>query len=327
MGFDRFNHIKVSTLMSDTEKYIERHNNGISTTDEATERHRMRVTRTVDGVPNVSVTLATFCEAIRGELRGIKFAYARRGSKTVFDGGASKIQTLWAYYPGDEYAVGMVAYADFAVSGTGDDKYCVYSRKIKNEKFADHRDQYYMSMSDSIDRAVKSAKKSLRRYSVTEVAEMTLGEFQSKLSSVSGQMQSEMAAARKTLFEHPSLDAELRSMVISGYQFNCPLLANAVRNYLAKKDEYAERGNVPAHGWFVVVRDEFGHQVFDVIEAYDIKRASRVASTQWATKTLLPNDVPDELSGKLAALSMLTDDNYVEGLGMRVSPTTYWVIK
>lgn len=322
-----FNHMKVSRLLAETEKYITNHNNSISTTSEEERAHRMRVTRTVDGVPDVSVTLATFCEAISRELRGIKFAFARRGNKTVFDGSVAKMQTLWAYYPGDEYAVGLVGHADFAVSGTGDDKYCVYSRKIKNEKFADHRDQYHMAMSDSLDRAVKSAKKSLRRYSVTEVAEMTLGEFQSKLTSVTWKMQSEMSDARKTLFDHPSLDAELRSMVISDYQFNCPLLANAVRDYLAKKDEYAERGNIPAHGWFVVVRDEFGHQVFDVIEAYDIKRASHVGSTQWATKTLLPNDVPEELSGKLAALSMLTDDNYVEGLGMRVSPTTYWVLK
>jgi len=47
----------------------------------------------------------------------------------------------------------------------------------------------------------------------------------------------------------------------------------------------------------------------------------------WATKTLLPNELPDDLAHKLASLSMLNDEAYVEGLGMRVSASTYWVVK
>ena len=322
-----FNHMKVSTLLADTAKYIEREMQTIGTTSEEEQVARAHITRTVDGVPNVSVRVAEFCEALRSELRGIKFAYSRRGNKAVWHGNVVKMQTLWAYYPGDEYAVGQVAYADYAVRGTGDDKYCVYSRTINNEKFSDQRDQHFMTMSDKLDRAVKSAKKSLRRYAMSEVADMTLGEFQGKLSSVGWKLQTELGEARQELFGHPSLDAELRSMLDKGYQFNCPLLGNAVRAYIDKRDEHTARADIPAHGWFVAVRDEFGHQVFDVIEAYDIKRTSRVTKTNWSTKTLLPSDLPEDLTHKLAALSMLTDENYVDGLGMRVSPTTYWVIR
>lgn len=320
-----FNHMRVSTLLADTEKYITR--NVVVTTDVHEQATRARLTRTVDDMPNVHTLLATFCETIRGELRGIKFAYARRGSKVMYDEGIATLRTLWAYYPGDEYAVGMVGYADFAVSGVGDNKYGVYSRKIKNEKFSEQRDQYFMTMSDKLNRAVWSAKKYLRRYGLSEIAEMSLDDFQSRLSSAGWKLQAELSDARSELFGHPSFDAELRSMLINGYQFNCPLLGNAVRTYVARKDAHEAHGNAPVHGWFVSVRDEFGHQVFDVIEAYDIRRASHRSNPSWSGKAMLPNELPEDLTHKLAALSMLSDDNYVEGLGLRVSPTSYWVVR
>jgi hypothetical protein len=317
-----FNHMLVSKLLADTEKMIDR-----ETTSQEEEERRLRITRTVDGVPNVALNVANFCEAIRSELRGIKFAYTRRGAKSVYNGGLLTHQTLWAYYPGDEFAVGMVGCADFAVSGTTDNKYCIYSRKITNDKFAEHRDQYFMVMSDAMERAVKNAKKHLRRYAVSEVADMTVSEFQSKLSTESWKAQSEFSDAKDAVFRHPSLTTELRSMIDRGYEFNCPLLRNAVTEYLSKHAEYEARKNAPTHGWFVTVRDEFGHQVFDTIEAYDIKGASRRTIGNWATKTLLPNELPEDLAHKLASLSMLNDDAYVEGLGMRVSASTYWVVR
>jgi hypothetical protein len=36
-------------------------------------------------------------------------------------------------------------------------------------------------------------------------------------------------------------------------------------------------------------------------------------------------DLPEHLSGSLAALSMVEDDHYVDGVGLRVDSATFWV--
>jgi hypothetical protein len=38
-------------------------------------------------------------------------------------------------------------------------------------------------------------------------------------------------------------------------------------------------------------------------------------------------EVDENLPSRLATLSMLEDDAFVEGLGHKVSPTSYWVLK
>jgi hypothetical protein len=36
-------------------------------------------------------------------------------------------------------------------------------------------------------------------------------------------------------------------------------------------------------------------------------------------------DLPEGVAGNLAALSMVGDDHYVDGVGLRVDSTTFWV--
>jgi hypothetical protein len=320
-----FNHLKVARLEHETEKYIDKAKSGVHTTNEADERYYAMVTRNVDGVHSVDVKTAEFCEALRKELRGIKFGYSRSGAKTVWKGSNVVLQTLWAYYPGDEYALGMVGFADFAVSGAGDDKFCVYARGIKNEKFGEDRDQYHMSMSNDVAKAVKNAKKYLRRYGTPEVAMMSLSDLQSKLSQAGWTASSEYRAAKEKFCNDASFEAELYAIINSGYQFNNPLLANIARDLIDKYKEKIVREAQAHHGWYVLVRDFAGGQMFDVAEVLDMKRAT--VRNLGEVKAYTPEELPEDIGHKIAALSMLEGEAFVEGLGMRVSPTSYWVLK
>jgi hypothetical protein len=320
-----FNHLKVSRLESETQKYIDKAKSEVRTTNESDERYYAMVTRNVDGVHGVDVQTATFCEALRKELRGIKFGYSRSGAKTVWKGSNVVLQTLWAYYPGDEYALGLVGYADFAVSGTGDDKFAVYARGIKNEKFGEDHDQYYMAMSVDVTKAVKNAKKYLRRYGTPEVAMMSLSDFQHKLSSAMWTASSEHRSAKESFVNNLSFEMELEAIINSGYQFNNPVLGDVARDLIAKYKESVERQNQAHHGWYVLVRDFAGGQMFDVAEVLDMKRAT--VRNLGEIKAYTPEELPEDIGHKIAALSMLEGEAFVEGLGMRVSPTSYWVLQ
>jgi hypothetical protein len=68
--------------------------------------------------------------------------------------------------------------------------------------------------------------------------------------------------------------------------------------------------------------------VFDVIAVLDVRKASsKHVGAHRTYKAEELNDVDENLASRLAALSMLENDAFVEGLGHKVSPTSYWVLK
>ena len=76
------------------------------------------------------------------------------------------------------------------------------------------------------------------------------------------------------------------------------------------------------------VREQFGEQLFDVIAVLDVKKATgRSVGSHRTYKAENLGEVDENLAAKLAALSMLDDGAFVEGLGHKVNPTSYWVLK
>jgi hypothetical protein len=47
--------------------------------------------------------------------------------------------------------------------------------------------------------------------------------------------------------------------------------------------------------------------------------------THMAVTTYKMEDLPEGIAGNLAALSMVEDNHYVDGVGLRVDSATFWV--
>jgi hypothetical protein len=62
----------------------------------------------------------------------------------------------------------------------------------------------------------------------------------------------------------------------------------------------------------------------DVIEVLDANKRSRL-EPHMAVTTYKMEELPDYISGSLAALSMVDDGHYVDGVGLRVDSATFWV--
>jgi hypothetical protein len=316
----------VAKVVKDHQRQMEYFANQVETTDNVREATRNNMMRDVDGVP-VSRALSLLCDEVRRMARGVKFAVERNG-KSVWRDNIQVISEVWAYFPEDQYAFMRLGFADYSVQSGTSSKFAVYSRNIRNEKFNDQREQYHMAMADTLERAVKNAKKFMRRYGVHEVAAMSLDTFQTKLNGAVWATSAEYNNAYSAVTQHGSFHNEMRSLVMNNYQFNDPAFGAAVKNMLTKLDEQMAKQYEQHHGYYVQVREYMGEQVFDVIAVLDVKKATAArvgAHRTYKGEELIELD--ENLPNKMAALSMLEDGAFVEGLGHKVNATCYWVLK
>lgn len=277
----------------------------------------------VDGIPVVA-PLVNFCAEIRKVNRHVKFGVGKKVKNTWGHGSINRVLELYVYMEGHTYAMMKIGYADYSVKGGSDNKYMVYARMIKNEKFREDSDQYHMATAENIERAVKNVKKYMRPYSPIECASMTFEDVRSKFSSVVSGVSSELYNAKNDILSSAHLRAELFHMVDVGYEF----LSEDFRTMIVKwREKYAEeqvaRGRA-LHAYYVGVRIHREEMVCDVIEVLDANKRSRL-DTHMPVVTYKMEDLPEHIGGSLAALSMVEDNHYVDGVGLRVDSATFWV--
>jgi hypothetical protein len=321
-----FEHMRVSKVVASHERAIREAEARIETTDAGHEARRERAMRVVDGV-RVHLKLALLCEEVRKVHRGVKFALYRNGKTSWYEGIAVPCE-MWAYFEGDEFAFMRLGWADYSVRTGDGSKYGVYARTINNQKFGEDREQHFMVMADTLERALKNVKTHTRRYTPHETAAMTLNDFQSKVSSAGWTASSEYRDTYNRVVNDPMFLSEMRALVDNDHQFNSPLFAQKVRAMVAKHDENEAKMNEQYHAYWVQVREYMGQQVFDVLTVHDVKRASGRGLGEHKTYTAEQlAELDENLVARMSALSMLDRNSFVEGLGLKMSDTNYWVLK
>ena len=276
----------------------------------------------VDGIPVVP-ELVRFCAEIRKVNRHVKFGVGRR-VKNSWGNGFNKMQELFVYMDGHAYAMMKVGYADYSTKGDGDSKFMVYARMIKNEKFRDDSDQYHMATAEGIERAIKNVKKYMRPYSPVECATMSFEAVRSKFSSVVQGVSSELYQARSGVIESAHLRNELFHMLDVGYEFLAVEFREKIVQWREKYNEDQVARGRALHAYYVNVRIHREEMVCDVIEVLDANKRSRL-DAHMPVATYKMEDLPEGVAGNLAALSMVDDGHYVDGVGMRVDSATFWV--
>jgi hypothetical protein len=302
-----YNHTRVDAIEKNTKALLTRLEGEISTVN-ASDPPVYKV----DGIP-VPPQLADFCAEIRKVNRYVKFGVVRnRGHE------------LYAYMDGQAYAMMKFGYGNYSKGSSNTDKYMVYVRMIKNEKFRDDNDQYHMATAEKLDRAMKNVKKYMRPYSPIECAEMTFDWVRSRFSSVVSSVSSDLYDTKADIISSAHLRNELFHMIDVGYEF----LSEEFKGMIVKwRDKYRQdqvsRGRA-LHAYYVNVRIHRDEMVCDVIEVLDAQKRRRLEPHMPVT-TYKMEELPEDIAGNLAALSMVGDDHYVDGVGLRVDSATFWV--
>lgn len=254
-----------------------------------------------------------------------RFCFGTAGSGWRWNGGSRELYELWVYLPEQPYALMRIGYKDYQ-EANNDYLFSVASRLIVNNKYGDNNDGYWMALTTDLGRAVKNVKTYMRPYSVDEMMRINFDDFAVQVHTEKRSLSNEEYTLRREIKDHDALMAELSALANSDYKFINDSLRTMILQYEVKRIETQALQQRAKHGWFVNVTTRMGVQRFDVVELFDVHSTQQHRTPRTGeTKTYTEETLPEEISGKMAALMMIELGARVADVGKRVSSTMFFV--
>jgi hypothetical protein len=126
----------------------------------------------------------------------------------------------------------------------------------------------------------------------------------------------------------PSLAEEMLHLVKSGVQFKNPAFVEMASKIVDKYEVHVAYDLRKVDLTFVCFRH--GNNI--TVTTMDVNNITKttIYSSNFASKAVNMNtytieDLPDELSSKVAVLNILNDKQYVEDVGMKIDKNTFWI--
>lgn len=262
--------------------------------------------------------LADFCYDLRRNLRGCVTTIRDQSS-------------VWVYMPDDIFAMGWVGYGEFRDRAkTKVDAFVVCSNHIANEKYSSHSTQYHMKMSVNRDVAMRNAKKFLRRPTSVEVAQYFKRSIKGGASSAEGEARQAFSEVKRALFDTnyhtvlPPIAAELKILLDSGYEFVDKTVGDNIRKLFETAEEFQEKAQ-KINAYCVVLHERLGRTIFEVVTVDDVNNYGCTFHDE--VQRYHEEEVPEDIAGKLAVLSMCAVDQYVPDVGVRAAEKVFYVAR
>jgi hypothetical protein len=225
-------------------------------------------------------------------------------------------------YPFD---LGRVGYKDYSAKG-GDISYGVYSRKIRNPKFAEHRDQYNMVMSLDVKKAVKNASKYIVPYTNTELAKAYYSDIQNNVQSVHDKAQGKLhQLSRDISNDRSAILAEVLHLKKMGVVFKTDVfrqVADVIEEYMSDASSEQRRNVTCVFVRFRKVGDEM---YADIQEAVDVRENKTKLMYTNPSVTYPMSELPENIMSSISVLNILNDGQYVDKVGMKIDDLTFWI--
>lgn len=315
-NFIRFNHTSVEEVKEYTPKQVaiivDRHNNGNGNVP------RVK-TKEFDGIP-IENGLFDFCTHIRRAFPTIKFGMNRRGGITY--AGETHANRLFMYYDEDEFAIG---YVTIKLNYKGQTTFNVCTPRVDNGRYSGGEERYTVGSSD-VGKAIKLIKKYARRYTPRDIALMNFTDFESNVQRQRNKANGDVSRAKQSLTYNDELLSELLHLHRSGYKFVSDRFSDTLNTLVTAMEEDRKAKAAPVHAWHINIREEQGEQtwiILNVANAHDMNENS-LNGTPILYKA---GEVPEDIMGKVASLSLVEVGHFVDGLGERFSNASYWVIQ
>ena len=286
------------------------------------------------GTP-VSKELNDYLEGIAKVMPNLKFApydiaYA---NKTVFDESGTyqttksfRLAKSFLLYM-DEYPfeLGRASHGDHSVNGSGEETYAVYSRRINNAKYAQHRDQHFMIMASDMSKAIKNIRKYVVPYTSRELARALYDPFHVGVGRALQKAQNDVGEAIKTVkYNDRALITEIQHLMKMGVQFSTPEFAELAKTLPSLTEQLVTEKNRKPDGMFVAFK-QIGEETYaDICVASDVRSSYQPKFTE-DIQTVKVSDLPQEIAGNIAVLNILQNDAYVDGVGAKIDDTHFWL--
>lgn len=277
--------------------------------DQVSEEHE------IDGIP-CPWALASFANALRAVNKTLKFAPAK--------GNIYGCHQLYVYSDAHDYVFGEIGRGDYRIRGTGEPKYMVASRKIDHDKVGRGQAQQHMALSISLAQGVKNACKFLVPHTLEEIAAMSFDPFGTALRNARGEVINAARSFVDKCTDWRVIDTELRHLIRSGAQFITPAFQEAAAEFIRADAEATEAKQRKVYGQYVQFREVMGVMRVNIL-TYNSDWSDSYLMGEANSNQIVASDLPEDLQGKIAMLSMVEKNAHVPGVGMKVSDKAFWI--
>ena len=242
------------------------------------------------------------------------------------------LRHVFVYYDDCPLAVGRISYGMHNKT-TEAEVYMVGSRSVKNRRYNDYDDQHHMVLTKNLHTAVKAACRYLRPWSTTETANFLWANMTDDVQG-RGQrirnlwfkgakdLKSIVADAQHLVSKTETVVRELESLYEQGHTFTNPEVTKLMESYSrARKvlaEDVAERQGGAA----------FIHMGEETCSIARLSEVDKYGPDIWSLADVQVRDVnslPDELSSRLAPLTMFSAGNFVDRVGARITERCFFV--
>lgn len=267
--------------------------------------------------------LKEYMEAVEKAMPHIKFTPSSR----LTAGGY--ISKFYAVMDGNPFTLGHVGYADTSVHKNSGPSFYVMSRKIRNGKYAAHRDQHHTISSKDIAKAVKAARANLVPFSNEELILHMYGDVRDK-----ARLHIEKMAQKAYKISHQyttrytiQLDfvEEMKHLKDMGVQFKTDYFKAAMDGIDEAYAEWEDVKNYKQAMTFVRV-EQGDYPMVHVVKGDTVtNNHGFVYNGEMQTTTYPIDQLPDDVARGVAVLSILEDEQYAERVGYRSTDYIFWL--
>ena len=271
--------------------------------------------------------LARFAYHIQGKIRGVKFGIRAN----MMDDAQCR---LHVYYPDDKYAMGYITY--YTLEGLG--FYTVNARDIYNERSRNSSPN--MKKSQNIEVALRTACKFLKRYTPLEEVCCSHEKLDGRITKLVSDDRREFSDVTNILSSGVGSTYRYKSQEDIPDQAS---FINEIRNILSQHD-FADPGVKAVFTSLITTYDNVQvaealrkdtYTYVRLVEGERVVMMSGVPATKYrgdptehyngvVTRTT-HDQVPEYIQNAVATLFLLSDGEFVSGLGLRVDESTYYV--
>lgn len=222
------------------------------------------------------------------------------------------------------YEIGRIGFGDFSAKKSGKPTYVVQSRKIRNPKFREGRDQFHMVMTSDVKKATINAKKYLIPFSTKELARYSYDSIVVNAQTALTHAHSQMTRTLDPIsYAKDVWIKELLNLKNQGVTFATQQFQDIMKVLPERVDIYNEEVTKKVYGFFVRLYNVGGDTYIDVQHAENLRDSSR--SLDSATQTFPMSSAPQDILGGVATLAILEPKQYVTNVGMKVDEKHYWI--
>jgi len=278
---------------------------------------------------DVSSELLEFMQAMSKKNPTFKYGVADDCRKTTQRNGDYLYKEVWVYRDTDAYAMGRIGFCTPNPSGNSDgvEVYTVYSRAIRNDRFNEDRWAYNAVTTGNLNKAIKNASTYLRVYKPAECAEATKGKFAEHYKeAIYAAAREQNDINRQIRWDHnTAITNELVRAIKDGYTVMNSEVSEVLTKLILADNEMTRQAARKLQAYHVRVYEERGVQMASVLNVIEIEGSKDGVAGEHISMRV--NDLPEDIAGKIAVLSMVDSAHYVDGVGLRAPDGTYWVAR